>query len=114
MVEPMADVPCVAVTEQVNEVFARRVRVRGKKPSVQSNAIGRLKVNVLKEAAQFAPARFQLAVRLINLAMFKPAEHKRNDRQPEKYAAPSAAQTSPLPVGHAQGCHTRRRKASVR
>src|SRR2546426_11037149 len=111
--EPMTDVPRVAVAEQMNEVSARRVCVGGKKPAVQSNTIRSLKVKVLKRAAQFAPARLQLAVWLINLAMFKPAQHKINDHQPKEQAGPSAAQTSWLPVGHAQGCHTRRRKASL-
>src|SRR5436190_10706439 len=109
--EPMTDVPRVAVAEQINEVFARRGCVGGKKPAVQSNAIGSLKMNVLKRAAQFRPARLHLAVRLINLPMFKPAQHKINNDQPEKQAGPSAAQTSWLPAGHARGCHKCPRKA---
>src|SRR2546425_9804582 len=88
--DPMTDVARVAVAQQINEVFARGVCVGGKKPAVQSNAIGRLKMNHLQRPAQFAPARLQLAVRLINLPMFKPAQHKINDHQPKKQAGPSA------------------------
>src|SRR6185503_14658739 len=65
MFEPMTDVARVAVAEQVNELFARGVRVSGIIPAVQSNTIGRLEVNVLERAAQFAPVRLHLAVRLI-------------------------------------------------
>src|SRR6266568_5628446 len=110
----MTDVPHVAVAEQINEVFARRIRVCGKEPAVQSNAVGSLEVHVLKRAAQLAPACLQLAVRLINLAMFKPAQHKISNRQPKKQAGPSAAQTSWLPAGHTQDCHEHSRKASLR
>src|SRR5437773_4952158 len=35
MVEPMADVPRVAVAEQINEVLARRAWVGGEKPAIQ-------------------------------------------------------------------------------
>src|SRR2546428_12336344 len=58
--EPMADVPRVAVAEQINEVFSRGVCVGGKKTTAQYNAIGRLEMNDLKRAAPCAPARLQL------------------------------------------------------
>ena len=80
MIEPMTDVSRVAVAEQVNIVPARRIRVGGKEPAVQRQTVGRPKSNVLEWAPQFAAARLQFAVRVINLSMFKPAQHRIYDR----------------------------------
>ena len=106
VLEPMTDVPGVAVTNQVNEVFTRRVLVRGKKPAIQPQSVRGLKMNVLERAAQLATVRFHLARRLINLTMFEPAQHKINNRQQNEQSNDFCGSSRRPAVGHGKKCHT--------
>ena len=109
----MTDVAGVAVTKQVNEVLTRRVLVRGKKPAIQPQSVRSLKRNVLERAAQLAPVRVPLARRLINLTMFKPAQHKINNRQQNQWTNHPHDALLSFASAHAEECHARRRKASA-
>jgi hypothetical protein len=93
MIKAMADVPGVAVTDQKNQMDTPRFLVGGKKPPVQSDSIRRPKIDILKRAAQFAAIRFHHSVWLINLMMFKPAQHRINNPSSEEPINPDSNRT---------------------
>ena len=105
VVEPVTDVPRIAVTEQINEVFARRIVLGGEEPAVQLQPVGGLKIDVLERTSQFAAVRFHFAVRLINLTMFKPAQHKIKNRQRNEQTYDLCDSPPRSAVGHGKKWH---------
>src|SRR6266852_9000858 len=71
----MTDIATDTMTKQHNQVRARGVRISRKEPPIQPNSIAGLKINILKRPAQFGSAGLYGPARVINLAVFKPAEH---------------------------------------
>ena len=84
----MADVAAVSVANEDGQVRARRVGVGGEEPAVQFDAVTRLESDILERPAELGPGRTQGAVRVIDLIMFKPAQHDENEQTAEQQADP--------------------------
>src|SRR5258708_12885574 len=54
-IHAMADVPAISVADQNRDVPSRRIRVRGEKPRVQTHAVRRIEINVLKRPPPVPP-----------------------------------------------------------
>ena len=114
VIEPMTDVPGVAVTHQIGQMAARRIGVSWKIPAVQFDAVSRGKMNVFKRTAQFTGICVQSAIRLINLSMFKPAQHKLYEQESGQQANPFHPRMFSLRSGHSQECVMRLIRRRVR
>jgi hypothetical protein len=100
-VEPVADVAAIAMAYQDGKVGAGRICAGRKQPAVQFDPIGGFKLNIFKRAAQAGRGRLQFAGRMVNLAMFEPAQHDNHHNAAEEKPDPTRPRAPAFPQIHA-------------
>ena len=81
----MADVARIAMTNQGDQAGSGGVLVAGKEPAMELSAVGSFEPRVLERPAQFLAGGDQIPIGLIDLAMFKPAQHdKKKDKSSQQ------------------------------
>src|SRR5215469_12645589 len=72
--EPVTDVSAISMAIEEHYPAANRIHVRRKKPPVQFDAIAGFEEDIFKGPAHLRAAGFESARRMIDPAMFKPAQ----------------------------------------
>src|SRR6266436_806167 len=110
-VKAMANVARVTMAKEHREGCARRIRVARKKPSIQVDTVFGLEPNVLKRPAQFSAGCGENTVGMINLRMFKPAQHKNKKQTDCQQPGDCLKSFSPL-LHRISECHKQSRETT--
>ena len=78
------------MAEKHREARARRGRLRGKEPGMQTRAIGRGEPDFLRGAAHIVGGVFRVARWMIDLAMLEAVKHEDNGQQAQQGHEPAA------------------------
>src|SRR6266481_6152177 len=80
-VQAVANIPGVAMAQEHSEGHARRICVSREKPAVQFDAVFGFEPDVFEGPAQFSAGCSEETVGMINLGMFKPAQHNEKEQE---------------------------------